>query len=151
MGEGQGVGGLRSSGAVICGVGNSSLRGGHLSFWKQRTAQWRRLHGSRVDLFACLHAGQESPTWMERACGLVVWECVHSVCRASRLLLAGGGYCVLAVDSSQSCVHTSVYAGMLDTANLACLPVCTWGVHVVDKVRKTCEGSAYLQVCTSST
>ena len=74
MGEGQGVGGLRSSGAVICGVGNSSLRGGHLSFWKQRTAQWRRLHGSRVDLFACLHAGQESPTWMERACGLVVCE-----------------------------------------------------------------------------
>lgn len=38
MGEGRGAGGHQSPGAVICGVGNSSLRGGHLSFWKQKTA-----------------------------------------------------------------------------------------------------------------
>lgn len=36
------------------------------------------------------------PTWDERACGLVVWECVYNVCQASRLL-ARSGYCVLTV------------------------------------------------------
>lgn len=28
---------------MICGVGSSSLRGGHSSFWKQKTAQWRQI------------------------------------------------------------------------------------------------------------
>lgn len=64
MGEGRGVGGHRSRRAVICGVGSSSPRGGHSSFWKQKTAQWRQIQqfGSvGADLFVCSHAGRESP------------------------------------------------------------------------------------------
>lgn len=141
------MGGHRSPGAVICGVGNSSLRGGHLSFWKQRTPQWRRIPRFPCGFVCVFICWFHPPGTNVRVTS--VWECVYNVCQASRLL-ARSGYCVLTVYRSQLYAHVCVrlYA---DTANLAqCLLVCTWGVHVVDKVRKICVGLPIF-VCMSST
>ena len=107
MGEGRGVGGHRSPGAVICGVGNSSLRGGHLSFWKQRTAQWRRFHGSRVDLLVCLYVGS---THLERTC---VWTrgvgmCVQCVPSKQTSSSEESLLCASCVQIPKLCVHICV-------------------------------------------
>lgn len=109
------MGGHRSRGAVICGVGSSSLRGGHSSFWKQKTANGDKFNSFRVDRFVCSHTGRESPTWNVCARGCVQ-GCVHGACRASRPLVAmRPGVCVVIVVSlhgsrSYVCMHLCVPA-----------------------------------------
>lgn len=103
---------------MICGVGSSSLRGAHLSFWKRKAAQWRQVQQfpcGCVCVFVRPHMGRESPTWRGCACGLVVWEQTSH----SQETCGCVWVCVLTCAASEAvCVYMSVC-------------VCT-GVHPLD-------------------
>lgn len=116
---------------MICGVGSSSPRGGHLSSWKQATAQWRQIQQFPCGLVClCNHTRVGSYTPGRRVhvdswCGSV-HPCVPgSQTSQSRDTCGWVWLCVLPSTAAKLCAHTRAHLPVCAHTHahlLACAP-----------------------------